>query len=741
MKQFNKTIVASSLALLHCIPTYADDTTEEKIEQITVTAQKRSQRIIDVPVSVAAMTGESIETAGIQQLSELGDYIPNVNINSGDSLESSVQIRGVGADSRNIGFDTRVGVYIDGIYMGQSPAINQDLVDLERVEVLRGPQGALFGKNTVAGAVNLISKKPTDEFEGQLKARIGNFNALQLSGKVNIPLTDNAFLNLSASNIKRDGYVKNITTGEDLNDRDSQAYRAQLLVEASDNLNVLATFDAQSVDQNPAFGEALSDPFSAVLLKPKANNEVNNNHSPTDVRDVWGISLDIDYTFDNDLTLRSISSYRDTDSDFSFDIDYSPLSLLRADYQDKYEQTTQEFQLISPTQDKFDYLIGLYYYKQKSETQRNAIVGDDITDYMTAILGPLPPEYYPSEQVINEGAVDTESYAIFANFNYDITEQLHLGFGFRYSEETKEVDWNLDGSTSGLFAIGVGQVEDSRTDKDFSPSFSLNYDFNDNLVGYFRYAEGYKSGGYNLDYVTQADLAVGIEFDKETVASYEVGLKGLVLNGQLQFAFAVFDTNYDDYQVNQFIDLGDGFTSISIRNAAEVSTSGAELELTTQATESLSISASLGVLDAKFDSFVGGGAGGSDASGNKIPRAAEFQGALALDYFYTINDNLELMAHAGYTYTGGSFTTVDNLRQVTTPGDNQTIDWGYMPSNGLLDMRITLGDSNDIWSVALWARNALDKDYDAGTSRDFLGTLTALRGEPRMYGLEVKYNF
>ena len=130
MRQFNKSIVATSLAILYCIPTYAEDTTEEKIEQITVTAQKRSQRIIDVPVSVAAMTGESIETAGIQQLSELGDYIPNVNINSGDSLESSVQIRGVGADSRNIGFDTRVGVYIDGIYMGQSPAINQDLVDL-----------------------------------------------------------------------------------------------------------------------------------------------------------------------------------------------------------------------------------------------------------------------------------------------------------------------------------------------------------------------------------------------------------------------------------------------------------------------------------------------------------------------------------------------------------------------------------------------------------------------------------
>jgi len=330
---------------------------------------------------------------------------------------------------------------------------------------------------------------------------------------------------------------------------------------------------------------------------------------------------------------------------------------------------------------------------------------------------------------------------VFANANYDITDRLHLGAGFRYSEETNDVDWPLDGSTSGLFAIGVGHVEDSRTDYDFSPSISLNYDFDDSLVGYVRYAEGYKSGGYNLDYITQADLAAGIEFDKETVESYELGLKGQLLENRVQFSFAMFNTEYEDYQVNQFIDLGAGGTSISIRNAAEVTTKGAELEVTAQASESFTITAAAGVLDAEFDKFPGGAAGGGDASGKELPGAADFQGALAIDYYDAVTDGLALAVHVGYTYTGGSFNSIDNVRTATTLADQQTLDWGYTPGVDLVDARITLSNIDDTWSVALWSRNALDNDYDAGTTRDFLGTLTGAQGEPRTYGVEASYRF
>lgn len=736
-----KSSIAIALSSIICQQSQAQEATNSEIEQITVTAQKRSQRIIDVPVSIAAVTAEALEKSGIQQLSELGDYVPNVNITSAGSLDSAVQIRGVGSHSRNIGFDTRVGVYVDGIYMGQSPAINQDLIDLERVEILRGPQGALFGKNTVAGAINLISKKPSDELETEVSIQIGNYNAQQLTAKSNIPLTEKAFLNLSASKIDRDGYINNTLTGDKLEDRNSQSYRAQLKVDVTDKLEILATADTQSVKQNPIVSEGLTDPLGLFLVKSKANYHVSNDLNPSDNRDTWGAALHIDYTLDNDSIIRSISSYRDTQSDFGFDIDYSALDIATADYQDDYEQTTQEFQLVSPDNGHFNYLLGLYYYKQTSNTQRNAIVGSDLANYLTSILGPLPPFFIPSDQLINNGELKTESYAIFGNFNYDITERLHLGIGLRYSEETKDVDWNLDGNTSGLFAIGTGQIIDSRTDYDFSPSISLNYDFSKDLVGYARYAEGYKSGGYNLDYVTQTDLAYGVEFDKETVVSYEFGLKGMLWNGDLQFSFAAFDTNYDDYQVNQFIDLGDGFTSISTRNAAEVSTKGAELELTAHTTDSLSISASIGVLDGKFDSFSGGGVAGSDASGKTIPGAADFQGALSLDYYDTLTDTINYTVHIGYTYTGGSYTTVDNVRNATTLADNQTIDWGYLPSKSIMDIRVAILDQDDVWSLAFWSRNAFDESYLASSSRDFLGTLTNRPGTPRMYGVEAKYRF
>jgi iron complex outermembrane receptor protein len=741
MFHFKKTIIATSIAALCCFSAQAEEEASgEEIEQIMVTAQKRSQRIIDVPVSIAAISGEEMETAGIQQLSELSDYIPNLNIQSSESLSSAVYIRGVGADSRNIGFDTRVGVYIDGVYMGQSPAINQDLVELERVEVLRGPQGALFGKNTVAGAVNLISKKPSDELEAEVKVRLGNYDAVQFLGKVNVPLSDNVFLNLSASTIERDGYVDNLLTNDELDNRNSDAYRAQLRIDATESLEILATFDSQKVKQMPSMGEALTDPFGVFVVKPEANYQTNTNFPAHDDRELWGAALNVTYVLDNDLTIRSISSYRDTQSDITFDIDYNPHDIAILDYADSYKQTTQEFQLISPDDGEFSYLLGLYYYNQEGTTQRDAIFGGDVEPILVALNGPLPPSFIPSGKTTNQGTLDTKSFAVFGNFNYDLNERLHLGVGLRYTEETKDVDWSLDGSTSGLFGIGTGQIVDSRTDYDFSPSVSLNYDITGNIVAYARYAEGFKSGGYNLDYVSQDDLDSGVEFGKETAESYEMGLKGIVPNTDISFAFAVFNTTYNDYQVNQFLELEGGATSLTIRNAAKVTTKGYELEVGTQLTDNLALSASVGGVDATFDNFEGGLVGGGDAAGKKVPLAADFQGALALDYYNTLSENLEYTFHVGYTYTGSSYTTVDNVKEAITLA-GETLDWGYIPAYDLVDARLSIGDTDDVWLLSLWARNAFDNNYNSGSTREFLGTLVGYLGEPRMFGIEAKYSF
>ena len=206
------------------------------IEEIVVTAQKRTERLRDVPVSISVFNDNAIDQTGIRELKDVGAYIPNVQISEGNDFRSTVTIRGVGASSRNIGFDSRVGVYVDGVYVGQSPAINQELLNLERVEVLRGPQGTLFGKNTVAGAINLVTKKPDDDFHGSISVDVGNLNYRELKGLVNIPISDKAAASFTVSKTDRDGYVKNIITGSDLNERDVLAYRAQLRFDATDNL-------------------------------------------------------------------------------------------------------------------------------------------------------------------------------------------------------------------------------------------------------------------------------------------------------------------------------------------------------------------------------------------------------------------------------------------------------------------------------------------------------------------------
>ncbi|WP_323845237.1 TonB-dependent receptor [Microbulbifer magnicolonia] len=182
--------------------------TAAELEEITVTAQKRSERLTDVPISLTSLGAESLEQTGVRQLKEMAEFVPNLSISSGTDFTSSVSIRGVGANSRNIGFDTRVGVYLDGVYLGQSPALNQELLDLERIEVLRGPQGTLFGKNTVAGAINLISKTPGDTLGGRLDVEYGNYDSRQVSASVNLPLSQNLFAKLALSSQQRDGLVK-----------------------------------------------------------------------------------------------------------------------------------------------------------------------------------------------------------------------------------------------------------------------------------------------------------------------------------------------------------------------------------------------------------------------------------------------------------------------------------------------------------------------------------------------------
>ncbi len=377
----------------------------------------------------------------------------------------------------------------------------------------------------------------------------------------------------------------------------------------------------------------------------------------------------------------------------------------------------------------------------------------------------------------SNGDVETDSWAIFLNTSYDFNDQWRLGVGFRYSDETKDVAWHLDGTRSGAFGIGStapGGYIDSISYTNFAPMISLGYALGDNTNIYGKYSTGFKSGGFNLDYITQDDLEAGIIFDEETVDSYELGLKSTFLDGRLQLNAAAFIANYQDYQVNQFFDLGFDeatgaqLTSIRITNAAEVDTSGLELEVTFNVTADLTLFGSLGLLDATFADFPGGTSieipnpeiPGDvlkipvNAKGNDLPLAPDVNATLGLQH-YTRFNAMDLLIRVDVLYTGDYFTTIENetVRNLTglapttfaldigSYGIPNTIDYGYVDSFTTINGRIGLIDNNGAWEVYLWGRNLTDEGTYVDYFRDFFGSLSGVRLMPRTYGIEASYHF
>ncbi len=714
------------------------------LEEVVVTAQKRSERLIEVPISITTLSAETINQSGVRELKELGDLTPNLLVSQNSDFGTNIVIRGVGANSRNIGFDSRVGVYLDGVYMGQSPAANQGLVDLAQVEVLRGPQGTLFGKNTVAGAISLTSVKPHEEFEGSVGVIIGNYDNLELQGSANVPLTDSTSVKVYANKTTRDGYVDNVFNGDKVNERDVFSGRVHLRTEFNSQLEMNISADFLEQDRMGFNGEPLTDTFGFFRPAQGQGKYELSQQTLLEDKELKGGSLTFDYEMDSGYLLKSITAYRDSEITYDADPDYDSAEFLGVLYTDTYKQTTQEFQITSPDDSSFKYVAGLFYYQQDSTTDRDAIPGSGTVFFPGAGVN-VPILAFgidPTMKAVDiDGEVDTESYAVFANGTYDLTDRLTLGVGFRYGRETKDVDWSIDGSNSGAFRMATTRVIDSRTDTSFDPTISLNYAVFEDSYVYGRVSTGSKSGGYNLDFINVDQIEAGIEFDEETVTSYELGYKGEFPELNLRLSVALFMSEFEDYQVNQYVDLGGGRTALSITNAAEVTTQGIEIDLMYQATENLQLTAALGVLDAEFDSFPDGDAEGGDASGNKLPYAPELTASLGVQYYYPLPSlSSSLLLRADYSYADDYFITASN-DQGHTLADGSQVAFGEVDGFSTVAARIGLVSDAADWEVSVWGRNLTDSDHQNYSFRDFFGTILGGYAMPRTYGVEAKYNF
>ncbi len=727
-------IALSVGAMLAASPALAQNSAKAKaaadsdvIGEVIVTARKREERLIDVPSSIATVSAAQIKATSAERVSELANYIPNVAISAGSPLDTVIQIRGIGDSAKNIGFDSPAGVYLDGIYLGPSPSIEQELLDIEQVEVLRGPQGALFGKNTIAGAINLITTRPSHEFGGQAGVRVGNFNLRQAQARITGPLTDGVEGAFAVQKVKRDGFIPNIATGGAGGSRDALSYRGQLQIDRFDKLEIYATIDGLRSREYATPADALSDTFgtSPDIYAPKPNQVAYNDYGP-DRRDIFGSSLDVTYELPSGHKLRSIASYRDTKYKTSFDIDSTPFDVMYIDYNDEYKQYTEEFQLLSPTGGKLDYVLGLYYYVQDAASGRAAMIGSQ-----GALLGQTP-----GEGVFTHGTLKTTNIALFGNATYDITPALELSAGFRLSKETKKADFTTDGSALPTFNIATGHIVDDHIDKDFSPTATLTYKFAPSSNAYVRYAEGYKSGGYNLDFLDAGVFPGGLEFDKEYVRNYEAGLKSSFWGGRAFINAAVFRSDFMNYQLPIYVDLGAGSLVQITGNAGRLRSQGMELEGTVKPAHGLTLRGGLGLLDPRFVDFPL--ADGVNYAGVRLPSAAKYQAMFGGDYEHDLGAGLEAVGSLQYAYRSSYY--IDTNKDRTTTIGSETVPFNYVKGRATVDGRLALRSTHG-WEIGVWGRNITNNVQPVSYGYEFLGAKLEIRPEPRTYGVELNARF
>lgn len=729
-------LLASPAMAQQAAPAGADNAT--RLDDVVVTAQKRSQALEDVPIAITVVDRETLEKERGRTLFDMQQVAPNFQLVKAGF--NSITIRGVGGGGRSIGFDTRAGMYLDGVYLGQAPALNMPLFDIEQVEILRGPQGHLFGRNTVSGAVNVTTAAPSPFFDSTLRAVYGNRDAFEVYGSVTGPIAKSVLGKIAASYETRDGYTRNVFNGGDLDDLERFSTRGELSFLVSDKFTIDVYGDYSDTDENTIIGEPITAFFDSPT--PGGNlpdRNVDFNTTPFINATLYGSSVKATYEMDNGSTVTAISGYRNTRQHRQNDTDYSAADIIRINFRDKFEQFSQELRIASSNDGRLRYVLGVFYLNEDADSDRRVTIGQDMNTIVALPVGaPFPFAPVGLAFGVTAGSVvpaianiETENVAGFGALDFDITPRLTLNLGARYTHETKDIVFNLDGSRSGAFRIGsLDNFRDDRTDNKFTPTAGFTFALDDDINFYAKYARGFKSGGWNTDFLNIGQIASGFDFDTETVDSYEAGLKGLVLDRRLRFDLAVFYNQFDDFQQFQFVALGGGTTVLQLRNAARVESQGIEGSVSLQVNENLRLGANAGYVDAEFDRFPNGGPSGQDLSGNELP-APDTTAAFTIDYgvpLAALGGRIDFFGE--YSFRSGYFSGATNDPLYERIG-----------SRNLVNVRLTYSNDAGDLGVSLWGRNVFKENFLDNRGRDFFGNQFVTRGEPRSYGIELWHNF
>lgn len=690
---------------------------DEGEENIVVTARKVREPLLGVPASVSVVTGSTMEAARIRAFSDLAAVLPNVAFSGGigGQLQGQVAIRGIATLARNIGVESGVGVFVDGVYIGRPETFNQELLDVDQVEVLRGPQGTLFGKNTIAGVFNITSAAPTDSFSGFGRVEVGSHGLIRTQGAISGPLMGDRLIGrVAIGYASRDGFSQHVSGGRDADALDLFSWRGALAFHPSDGLAFTLRTDGLRDRGAPGFFSA-TDVAVPASPAPAGIREVDSNRPNRLRRDVAGVSLTVVASI-GEAEITSITAYRESRYAASIDDDQRQSDLLAADdFGDRSELWSQEIRVSGKVSEPLSYLAGVYALDQRTVTDRALAIG--------AGLG-VPGE----PRLTTRGRVSTRSYAAFGNLDWRVAPGLNVSAGIRYTHERKTAQFVQDDETGIFTFLGLPDLAFSgrSRDDDVSPTLSISYAPSGTTRLYARAARGFKSSAFNVDL---AASPVGLQAGPERATTYEAGLKADLLGRRLYVALTGFHTAYEDLQVAQITGAGTLLT-----NAGSAKIDGFEAEIAYRPIVGVRIEGAAGYAKGRYKRFascavpLSEGGGAADCAGKRLVGAPEFTSRLALEY--------------GRSLSFGAVTArVEANHQSSVYFDPTNSERFRGRGRTLLNGRLSAQRGKV--RASIWIENITNETYE--TYRDDRSAVGVLRttayGAPRTYGLTVSGAF
>lgn len=844
------TLVGLSLVLASSTGLAQEAEKEGGLETITVTAQKRAQNLQEVPVSVTAFTGDEMAEAVIKDMYDLQTNVPGLGaFQSQSATNSSFSIRGVGTSSQNFGLESSVGLYVDGVYRARQNSMINNLVDVAAVEVLRGPQGTLFGKNTPSGAILVSTVKPShDGGDGFVEATVGNYGLVNLSGAMSLSAIEDVLaFRVTAFGSQRDGTISDVNLGEDtLNDRDRFGGRLQALYTPNDDVTLRIIADYSKIDEICCGAPVQLSNFQALEIPGKFGSdaalpslggtvfaggdafydrEVALSFLPESSMTDKGLSAELNWELDDNYTLVSISAYRNFVSYDNIDTDFTDADLFGT-YNDSAQKSFSQEIRLDYTGDKLNYILGAYYFEQELDLEYS-LYTDTLFNpfFLSSLGGALDPLFAGLDQIsaLTGGFIaptaepapagtgfdhvadqQHESYALFGQFDYQLTDELTLTAGVRYTDESKDLTTifseNLPGgadfptffnSTTEL-AIGAGaagaalgnigaallsgQAPTSADLEAIRPFQTLGWGFNalgattaarpnivetledDQITGtvklswqpergtlfYGSYGQGYKSGGTNTDRIANGFNPL---FDAETSESLEVGIKKDFYDYDFRINAAAHYTTVEDFQANTF--TGNGF---NLQNAGDYEISGFEVEATWLPMDSLEVNLAYALVDAEYKTFKGGNCWvaytwhtGVDDPGRQNPT----------DQFCDRSGDRPggepkhyavLSVKKDFEVADGVYGYVQgdfsHTSEIILDGSNDP--YAIQDAYNIVNLRFFMNFEEMDMDVVIWGRNILDEEYINRTNFNAplqTGKLNAYMAEPATFGVTVKKRF